>query len=461
MYVLIGLAAMYSSTMSVVLILIMCLTSFTDNVKGRDMTSDSYKASMEASYRNISLDYYTSESLDFGNISLPILYNTNNLFSIVPRRTSEPQYFYTTTVLPEINTDDLMDRISNFTNDVQRDIVSNQLRYCPYTDLCTVSSLLMYNYTYYPTKDPCCQRCSCDRKTCFIYQTCCPDIMQYPIREMLHDNNKQLVDIMGTVAVDGQAKRSCLNLGINSKYMIVGIGSCPDPTSGYSFKCTREYTSDIDILIDIVPCYGKASLDIYRNRFCAYCNGLSDKDIVFFEPELECTMTPSIEEISDVRQLLNLVLVGGASSWQSCNLKFKHALDLPVESCISTQNRCNMTGHWANYSLEIEMACRSYSSLITYEDTLFENIFCLICNGYSVGTVAPLCHIFGDSQPFSGGIFSFSGLLKIEETGVETETFGICSHNELYDDQKVNKIDYNINNWIFKLCICTQVNMAS
>ena len=49
---------------------------------------------------------------------------------------------FPTTVMPEINR---WDMISNFTNDVQRDIVSNQLRYCPYTDLCTVSSLLSFD----------------------------------------------------------------------------------------------------------------------------------------------------------------------------------------------------------------------------------------------------------------------------------------------------------------------------
>ena len=52
---------------------------------------------------------------------------------------------FPTTVMPEINTDDMWDRISNFTNDVQRDIVSNQPRYCPYTDLCTVPSLLSFD----------------------------------------------------------------------------------------------------------------------------------------------------------------------------------------------------------------------------------------------------------------------------------------------------------------------------
>jgi len=41
----------------------------------------------------------------------------------------------------------------------------------------------------------------------------------------------------------------------------------------------EKYTYEIDLLIVIVPCYGKASLDINRNRFCAYCNGLSDEEI--------------------------------------------------------------------------------------------------------------------------------------------------------------------------------------
>ena len=72
-----------------------------------------------------------------------------------------------------------------------------------------------------------------------------------------------------------------------------------------------------------MPCYGKVSLDIYKNRFCAYCNGLSDEDIALFEPELECTETPSKEEISDIRKLLNFVLVGGASSRQSCDMLFR------------------------------------------------------------------------------------------------------------------------------------------
>jgi len=39
-----------------------------------------------------------------------------------------------------------------------------------------------------------------------------------------------------------------------------------------------------------------------------------------------------------------------------------------------------MTGLWNTYSLHIEMACLSYSSVITDENTLFENMFCVICN---------------------------------------------------------------------------------
>ena len=179
-------------------VLSLCLTSFTDNVKGADTTADSYNASTEVWY-----DYNTSTGWECNKkTSLPIFNNEHNSFPIHTRQIPQTQFFYTTTVLPEINTDELMDRISNFTNDVQRDIVSNQQRYCPYTDLCTVSSLLSFDKNYF--KKPCCNRCSCDRKTCFIYQTCCPEIIQYPTREMLHDNNKQLMEIMGMIGEDGQ-----------------------------------------------------------------------------------------------------------------------------------------------------------------------------------------------------------------------------------------------------------------
>ena len=424
---------MCASVISVVLS--MCLTSFTDNVKGTDTKADSYNASTEVWY-----DYNTSTGWEFDKTSsLPIFNKEHNSFPIHTRQIPQAQYVFTTTDFPEINTDDLMDRISNLTNDVQRDIVSNQLRYCPYTDLCTISSLLSFDYTHYANKGPCCQRCSCDRKTCFIYQTCCPDIMQYPAREMLHDNNKQLMEIMGKIAEDGQAKRSCLSLGFKSKCMILGIVSCPDPTSGYSFQCIREYTSNIDLLIDIVPCYGKARVDFYRNRFCAYCNGLSDEDIVFFEPVLACNENPSIEEISDVRQILSLVLVGGASSRQPCDMLFRKSTNITASYCTPTHNRCNMTGLWTTYSLEIEMACLSYSSKIMYMNTLFENMYCVICNGYSVETVEPLCDEWSMSDS-SGDPSPFTGLLKLETTGVEIGTNIICSHNEFYDDQKVNTI---------------------
>ena len=158
--------AMCSSNISVVLILSMCLSSFTDNVKGADTTSDSYYASMEPSFGDIALDYNTSKGWEFDNkkTSIHISYS----FPINVHQTPPPQDLHMTTFTPEMNTDDLMDMISNFNNDDQRNIVRNQLSYCPYADLCTVSSLLSFNYTYYAYKGPCCQRCSCDRKTCFI-----------------------------------------------------------------------------------------------------------------------------------------------------------------------------------------------------------------------------------------------------------------------------------------------------
>ena len=350
--------------------------------------------------------------------------------------------------LTRFNSDDVMEKISKFSNELQNDIISVQLRYCPYTDLCTVSSLIdelpiIPNelITEGMTSDrfsSCCQNCSCDIKTCYRDQTCCPDIIEYPSIDQLNNvDSGDVMSMLGTVTKDGEVKRSCLSLKFGSFDYdgLYGVEVCPDPDNEYSHKCTRDYTSDIELIMDIVPCQSRTSFEVYRNRFCAYCNHVSDDDIDFFEPRLQCLNEPPMEQISDVKRMMHFLL----AEYTECHIDFMFDPDAPHQTCRRTRNTCNVTGEWKSFSSEVEFACRSYKSEITYDTFLYQNMFCIICNGFYEDVYQSKC--LEDLKHYSDGYtYSFSGLLKIETGKKKQDTAGEgkCSPNELYDDSKVN-----------------------
>lgn len=63
--------------------------------------------------------------------------------------------------------------LASFTNDFQRDVVRNNLLYCPFTPLCGYAIDYIKAGIY---ATGCCTICTCDILVCIDAHTCCPDL---------------------------------------------------------------------------------------------------------------------------------------------------------------------------------------------------------------------------------------------------------------------------------------------
>lgn len=326
------------------------------------------------------------------------------------------------------NTTKFKDQLDRFDNTFQRDIVSVQLRFCPYTKLCTVSSLL--NDVRPLMSIPCCDDCSCDSTTCVRQNTCCPDIIDFG--DVLHSKE--------TKKTEAKITQSCVHMTLKaSDSPVFAFAKCPKSSSLYTAKCDKTYTSDTDYLVDVVPCVSKVTKEIYRNRFCAYCNGLTDNDIEFFKPTLNCHHLPAFEDVSEDHKLINALF--SDPRYMDCDIAFSPNSAIKLSYCRNSIDSCNTTGLWTNYSSVVETACLSYRSLIQYGKKNYQNIFCVICNGFYEKAFQTYCYIpdnfVGPPKPFA-----FSGIIYLEG-GQMTEEAKLtsienCSLQQLFDKQKVS-----------------------
>ena len=150
--------------------------------------------------------------------------------------------------------------------------------------------------------------------------------------------------------------------------------------------CHDEIKGDIDqVTIDLcenpglnygidsqVPVTGQDK-KIYRNAYCAKCNG-DDlvSEYIYWNLFITCDFPVTFNKE-------NILHVLEANA---CEVYLKEPkLDLTMEPCSASPEHmissCNVTGLWANYSRSIEIACHSFTD--PFNQT-YRNYFCYLCN---------------------------------------------------------------------------------
>ncbi|WAQ97173.1 hypothetical protein MAR_029863, partial [Mya arenaria] len=284
-------------------------------------------------------------------------------------------------------------------------MIEIQIRSCPYTQLCNVHREA-YDYPGY--LDPCCGACSCDLEVCLDTNNCCLDIIlnystQFPPQTKL--------------------SKSCIPLeigqtsGVGYRSHMYAVSSCTrhkDQSEYISInKCENKYVAGgVGSVIDIVPCFDRLNRTLFRNRHCAYCNGVLDVDLEYFNTSLTCETL--IDGSRDETVLLDKIL-----EKRSCKIAFHPEPEFEIYSCTGAVNSCNQTGLWTIYNADIEAACLAYTSVYSLDSlselSRFKNIFCYICNGYDPNDLRQLCQIPYYMDKHSE-IFSFSGLLNVQRS---------------------------------------------
>ena len=330
------------------------------------------------------------------------------------------------------------DFLNSFQNSLQREVISKQLRYCPFISLCNFSFGLVNQDQIFP----CCSPCSCNISNCLIYQTCCPDILNSTMFNL--DSTRDPKDDMGSNYNNGRRDDllSCTLLHAKRRPLVIYSSAymhatCPSSAnSSLVNMCTRQYTKDtVASLEDMIPVMVSGQVISYRNKYCAFCNGVSSDEISFWDINLSC-LNISIKEITKLvpteKLLINFVL-----SADTCDLSFEPRDPDQSQSCPSAISRCNESGLLKKYDPELELGCSLYTSVIYAYSQVFKNVFCLMCNGYEPRVPLKVC----DQVPGAGESFSFSGLIKRRAPSNEakqTNNKVTCNESAILDTTTVS-----------------------
>jgi len=288
--------------------------------------------------------------------------------------------------------------LSLFENDVQREVVREQLRSCPLTDLCGFSLNVPMHQGI--NRVACCLQCSCYFPFCLSDDTCCPDIIPAFYFE----------DVYRNTSLETQKKKRCTITHAKydyyfKLYALPMYSTCPRNTDSYlNGKCSDVYTYESSTLADMLPA---TTMDdgIYRNKYCALCQGVAEDDLQFWSAKLNCLDTVEFSMQSE-DEILRQVFKSN-----TCDITFAVFGTVSLSTCTPTINTCNVTGLWDKYDPVLEFKCHLYYSVyyrkLGYD---FQNVFCLQCNGFNVTSTTCLeINKAGGSDSFA-----FSGLLRLQ-----------------------------------------------
>ena len=119
---------------------------------------------------------------------------------------------------------------------------------------------------------------------------------------------------------------------------------------------------------------------IYRNTFCAKCNGIVNKNLLLWDMSIECDESLQLPDRNIITQM----------EGQNCSAVFeplineavfKHGLKAHMISFCDafeyTISICNVTGLWPVFNTTTDAACNSF---IDPFNRTYKNYFCYVCN---------------------------------------------------------------------------------
>ncbi|XP_045188125.2 uncharacterized protein LOC123546002 [Mercenaria mercenaria] len=295
--------------------------------------------------------------------------------------------------------------------------------------------------------DNCCKPCNCDRETCLKTRSCCPDVLPNNYLEYtgivadIYEESESPMRVENTVEEIPMCEPTRLiPKGAVDETNYYMISTCPRVTvAGLRMNCTRTYTKELQEFTDFLPVYSHSTLSVYRNKYCALCNGVQQKDIKFWKLMLKCGKD-MYKDINSQSEVISLVFADTV-----CDLHYQkpYLNGLNTVQCESSISRCNVTGNWNQYDPDIEAGCLIYRSEFFYMDKKYQNIFCVLCNAEIPGTNK--CFYGEEGPPWSQDKLSFSGLLKLELTPASRhEDRDLAStHSKCSVDQIFNPVTKN------------------
>lgn len=303
----------------------------------------------------------------------------------------------------------------NLTSDSLYRILQMDHLYCPMSTTCLLNPRLHYS-DIIPYRS-CCDTCSCARD-CHIFHNCCadadvtetrfnvdcilPQYLPYGISKVNQHSN-QIISVV---------KCKSEYMGLKERDLCEGQGAM---------------LGSLDTSLPVI-----ANGTIYRNRFCALCNGVSESGIQSFSGQLVCFGSMGIYAYTISNLLEQLI------NERRCNILFRFPQNTSANIVSKSRcnvgyvRECNVTGKWRQYDHEIEKACKSYTHIYR---GIYRNVFCYICNN----EIEPFMKCSFDDIDISGGFVmgTFTAMLRladrVDETVVDSDDTSRCKGDEIMD----------------------------
>lgn len=248
--------------------------------------------------------------------------------------------------------------------------------YCPMLKTCTGDPALDQDLQpFYPD---CCLHCRCD-EDCFARGDCCHNV----------EVKRQELPNQGQVTTDG---RRCVRttvlsewapIGVIEKFMLVQL--CPNQTEGgedVMQTVSHCMNPNKTLVEDLTPVTSMETGYSYRNKFCAYCNGV-DKELIEWDQNIACNSDKDLSDVlfnrSATKQDMFLALLNDGL----CTISWEMPSSSYVEKCVLLSDYVSGCPPYAPDVLK--ELCTNDAFFIPYYgfNNVYRNLYCLACNAVS------------------------------------------------------------------------------
>ena len=244
-----------------------------------------------------------------------------------------------------LNRNETKEFLNSIKNDVKRKVITEQLRQCPYSELCTFS----FNLSLPKGNVSACANCSCTNKSKYKM---CPDVLDF--------------DSFGVIRVEPS---DCFSMYL--KPLKDEPLNSEKPKYNATYKCPGadgEINSCVSMkeektFMDILPVTDRTTNLTYVNAECAVCNAVDEDNLILWDITMAC------EERELQIYKTETELIKFYEERQSCNLKYtlEKSKGLKANVCPSVIRKCNESGHWTTFDPFISSACAFYENRYSIE----------------------------------------------------------------------------------------------
>ena len=287
---------------------------------------------------------------------------TSSFITTISYETTDYTHGYVTntggTMVSSDYVDELLKRnetvkfLNSITNEIKRSVIMNQLKFCPYSKLCTFS----FNLVAPKGNISACLQCSCPGDT-LSRKSPCPDILDFDEFGVVPTKD---YDCYPMFLKDPKVKPDA------ARTLYKTIDKCHD-NNGVLQNCGRGNDRQ-QTFIDILPVTDKTTNITYINMPCAICNHVREDDLLVCDSTVSCDRRER-QEYTTETNFINFVL-----DRPGCNLQYE--LDEKTGAspilCPHIIQRCNDTGYWEEFDHFTWSACMFYDNYYSIEVKLGE-----------------------------------------------------------------------------------------